>query len=42
MKQSRNTVAKSTILNLITQSRLAMSAAEIQVALDGLCDRVTT
>ncbi len=42
MKQSRNTVAKSTILNLITQSRVAMSAAEIQVALDGLCDRVTT
>lgn len=42
MKQTRNTVAKNEILNLISHSSVALSHAEIQLALDGLCDRVTT
>ncbi len=41
MKQVRNTVAKTAILNLLHKSDLALSHAEIQLALDGLCDRVT-
>lgn len=41
MKQSRNTAAKSEILNLLEQSEVALSHAEIQSSLDGLCDRVT-
>lgn len=41
MKQTRNTVAKTEILNLISQSEVALSHAEIQSSLDGLCDRVT-
>lgn len=41
MKQSRNTTAKTAILDLISQSEEALSHAEIQATLDGLCDRVT-
>ena len=41
MKSSRNTVAKLKIQELITKSSIALSHAEIQVATDGLCDRVT-
>ncbi len=41
MKQARNTTAKTAILNLIDQSDMALSHAEIQVSLDGMCDRVT-
>jgi len=41
MKQSRKTIAKTRILDLISQSDVALSHAEIQSALDGLCDRVT-
>jgi Fur family ferric uptake transcriptional regulator len=41
MKQTRNTIAKTTILNLISQSGEALSHSEIQASLNGLCDRVT-
>lgn len=41
MKQTRNTVARTTILEMIQQSPIAMSQPAIQHALDGLCDRVT-
>ncbi len=41
MKQKRNTTAKTAILKLITESEGALSHADIQLALDGLCDRVT-
>ncbi len=41
MKQVRNTVAKTAVLDLISQSEVALSHSEIQAALDGLCDRVT-
>ena len=41
MKKSRNTVAKTKILNLLNQSETALSHSEIQQTLDGLCDRVT-
>lgn len=41
MKQIRNTVAKTQILNVITNSAMALSHSEIQTMLDGLCDRVT-
>ena len=41
MKQSRNTVAKTEILKLLNTSETALSHSEIQVLLDGLCDRVT-
>ena len=41
MKQARNTAAKTEILNLISQSDVALSHTEIQTLLDGLCDRVT-
>lgn len=41
MKQSRNTAAKTEILKLINSSEVAMSHADIQTALDGVCDRVT-
>lgn len=40
MKQARNTTAKTEILDLISQSEVALSHSEIQ-SLDGLCDRVT-
>ena len=42
MKRTRKSVAKTEILNLINQSKVALSHSEIQVELDGLCDRVTT
>ena len=41
MKSSRNTAAKKQIQNLISHSEVALSHAEIQKALGGLCDRVT-
>lgn len=41
MKQVRNTTAKTEILDLISQSEVALSHSEIQSSLDGLCDRVT-
>jgi Fur family transcriptional regulator, ferric uptake regulator len=41
MKQTRNTTAKTEIINLINNAHVALSHAEIQTALDGLCDRVT-
>lgn len=41
MKQTRNTKAKAEILALIRRSDTALSHAEIQQALTGLCDRVT-
>ena len=41
MKLTRNTAAKSEILDLITKSEVALSHAEIQVLTNGICDRVT-
>jgi len=41
MKQTRKTAAKTEILKLIHQSEEALSHADIQTALQGLCDRVT-
>lgn len=41
MKQTRNTVARTTILDLIQQSNIALSQPAIQHALNGVCDRVT-
>lgn len=41
MKQGRKTVAKTAIFDLLNHSDVALSHAEIQTALDGLCDRVT-
>jgi len=41
MKNHRNTVAKTSILNLLNNSSVALSHAEIQKQLNGLCDRVT-
>jgi len=41
MKNHRNTVAKTSILQLLHHSSVALSHAEIQEKLDGLCDRVT-
>jgi len=41
MKAIRNTVAKTEILKLINHSPVALSHAEIQSELNGLCDRVT-
>lgn len=41
MKQIRNTKSKTEILSLINTSEVALSHAEIQGALNGLCDRVT-
>jgi Fur family ferric uptake transcriptional regulator len=41
MKTTRNTTAKTAILDLITQSEVALSHIEIQKLTDGLCDRVT-
>ncbi len=41
MKQIRNTKSKTEILSLINASEVALSHAEIQAALNGLCDRVT-
>lgn len=41
MKTSRNTPSKTAILDLITNSEVALSHIEIQNILNGLCDRVT-
>ena len=41
MKNTRNTTAKSVILDLILNSKVALSHAEIQARTSGLCDRVT-
>jgi Fur family ferric uptake transcriptional regulator len=41
MKTTRNTAAKTAILELITHSEVALSHVEIQKQTDGLCDRVT-
>ncbi|WP_199120089.1 Fur family transcriptional regulator [Pedobacter sp. ASV28] len=41
MKITRNTIAKTEIRNLINSSKVALSHAEIQQALNNICDRVT-
>lgn len=41
MKQKRNTKAKTEILSLINDSKVALSHSEINNSLNGLCDRVT-
>jgi len=41
MKQKRNTQAKTEIINLIDSSEKALSHSDIQIKLDGLCNRVT-
>lgn len=41
MKTSRNTVARTTILDIITDSNIALSHAEIKDKTKNLCDRVT-
>jgi Fur family transcriptional regulator, ferric uptake regulator len=41
MKSSRNTTAKTEILELIVASSVALSHSEIQQSVGGLCDRVT-
>lgn len=41
MKITRNTVAKTQILELITGSDVALSHSELQIATKGTCDRVT-
>jgi Fur family transcriptional regulator, ferric uptake regulator len=41
MKSSRNTAAKTAIIDLISKSPVALSHIEIQNLTIGLCDRVT-
>ena len=41
MKTTRNTTSKTAILELISNSEVALSHIEIQKILNGLCDRVT-
>lgn len=41
MKTTRNTAARSAILDLINDSHVALSQPAIQHKLNGLCDRVT-
>jgi len=41
MKTTRNTTAKSVILDLLIKSEVALSHAEIQVLTNRICDRVT-
>lgn len=41
MKTTRNTAARSAILELINDSNVALSQPAIQHKLNGLCDRVT-
>ena len=41
MKQTRNTVARTAILDIIQASEIALSQLAIQHTLNGLCDRVT-
>ena len=41
MKISRNTTAKTAVLEILTQSKTALSHTEIQKQIGTLCDRVT-
>jgi Fur family ferric uptake transcriptional regulator len=41
MKQTRNTAAKTTILNVLKDSNAALSHAELLALTNGVCDRVT-
>ncbi|WCM40916.1 transcriptional repressor [Flavobacterium sp. CBA20B-1] len=41
MKKSRNTIAKTKILELITDSKKALAHSEIHQMLEDFCDRVT-
>ena len=41
MKQTRNTVARTAMLDIIQASEIALSQLAIQHTLNGLCDRVT-
>jgi Fur family ferric uptake transcriptional regulator len=41
MKKSRNTISKTKIISVITDSKTALSHSEIHEILDGFCDRVT-
>lgn len=41
MKSTRNTNAKTHIQEIISNSQVALSHAEIQTLINGLCDRVT-
>jgi Fur family ferric uptake transcriptional regulator len=41
MKSTRNTAAKTAVLEALTQSKIALSHTEIHKQLDDLCDRVT-
>lgn len=41
MKLTRNTAARTAILNMIDDSKIALSQPAIQHMLNGLCDRVT-
>jgi Fur family ferric uptake transcriptional regulator len=41
LKTTRNTIAKTEIQRLVEASEFALSHADIQIALNGLCDRVT-
>ncbi|SEM33363.1 Fur family transcriptional regulator [Chryseobacterium taichungense] len=41
MKQTRNTQAKTEILNLLSTAGTALSHHEIELKLNGLCNRVT-
>lgn len=41
MKQGRSTAAKTEVLKLISNSKAALSHADLQTALEGFCDRVT-
>ena len=41
MKNRRNTTANAEILKRLNQSEIALSHADIQQSLNGLCDRVT-
>ena len=41
MKTTRKTTAKTEILELLEKTSMALSHKEIQVELDGLCNRVT-
>ncbi|MDZ4752115.1 MAG: Fur family transcriptional regulator [Flavobacteriales bacterium] len=40
-KTPRNTIARTEILKLVNDSVSALSHADVQVAINGLCDRVT-
>lgn len=40
-KQIRNTPAKTEIIRILEQSKIALSHIELQEKLNGLCDRVT-